>query len=108
MNSRDIFTPYDDPDWHLKTICLEVAETAPTRLIGYDEVKRRYISAKSKFRIAKADYDTCRSWCHKGGSWPKRTRDAKLRMAARARKCRTWQVLYERLRAKQQEARSNV
>lgn len=69
-----------------------------TSFMSYEEVKRRYISSKSKFRIARADYDTCRAYCKNGGAWPMRTRQAKERMAKRTRACRHWQVLYENLR----------
>ncbi len=69
-----------------------------TSFMSYEEVKRRYVSSKTKFRIARLDYDTCRSWCSKGGVWPSRTRIAKANMAKRARSCRHWQVLYENLR----------
>ena len=80
------------------TLLPEFTGREPTRLITYEEVKRRYVSAKTKFRIAKSMYETCRSWCSKGGTWPMRTREAKLAMHSRARSCRHWQVLYENLR----------
>ena len=86
------------------TLLPEFTATQPTRLITYAEVKRRYTKAKTIFRIAKAHYETCRSWCSKGGTWPSRTREAKLAMHKRARSCRHWQVLYEGLRAKRQAA----
>lgn len=71
-----------------------------TRFISLGEIKRRYRRSKRRFYSDKRLYQICRDNCKYGGSWPMRTRDAKIKAHESARICRGLQQLKQHLEAR--------
>jgi hypothetical protein len=75
-------------------------ESTAARFISLGDITRRYRRAKRRFYTHKRLYQICRENCKYGGSWPVRTRDAKIKAHESARLCRGLQQLKQHLEAR--------
>lgn len=70
------------------------------KFLSLPEISRRYQLAKQRFYTRRNLYQICRSHCKYGGSWPNKTRAAKLKLHESARNCRALQQVKQHLEAR--------